>query len=77
MFVCGLPKKSRPSNESPGFVILPDAGAAEARAIGLELGISAVLGLMGGAGVSSPNKSTLGGGCLIGGGGCWGAEAIL
>lgn len=69
LFVCGLPKKSKPSNESPGFVVLPDAGATGALGTGLELGISAVFGLIGGAGVSSPNKSMVGTGCLVGGGG--------
>jgi hypothetical protein len=62
-FDCELPKKSRPSNESPGLVGLVAAGAAGVLVTGFELGISAVLGLTGGVGVSSPNRSTLGAGC--------------
>jgi hypothetical protein len=58
-FDCELPKKSRPSNESPGLVDLVAAGVL---VTDFELGISAVLGLMGGVGVSSPNRSTLGAG---------------
>jgi hypothetical protein len=62
-FDCELPKKSRPSNESPGLVDLVAAGAAGVLVTDFELGISAVLGLMGGVGVSSPNRSRLGAGC--------------
>jgi hypothetical protein len=64
-----LPKKSNPSNESPCLVCLVEAGAAEALATGFELGMSVVLGLTGGTGGSSPNRSMLGAGCR-GGGGC-------
>lgn len=60
---CGLPKKSKPSNESPVFVCLAGAGAAEVLLTGFELGMSVVLGLTGGTGVSSPNRSMLGAGC--------------
>lgn len=66
MLAGALPKKSRPSNESPGLLTLPGGGTA-ALFTDFELGISAVLGLIGGAGVSSPNRSRLGtarrGGC--------------
>lgn len=58
-----LPKKSKPSSESPGLVCLVDAGAADAPVTGFELGMSVVLGLAGGTRVSSPNKSILGAGC--------------
>ena len=64
-FDCELPKKSRPSNESPGLVGLVAAGAAGVLVIDFELGISAVLGLMGGVGTSSPNRSMLGAGCRV------------
>ena len=72
-FDCELPKKSRPSNESPGLVDLVATGAAGVLVIDFELGRSAVLGRMGGVGVSSPNRSTLGAGCRA----AWGCEAIL
>jgi hypothetical protein len=64
-FDCELPKKSRPSNESPGLVGLVTTGAAGVLVTDFELGISAVLGLMGGVGVSSPNRSMLGAGCRV------------
>ena len=69
-FDCALPKKSKPSKESPGLFGLVDAGAAVVLFTGLELGMSVVLGLTGATGVSSPNRSKLGAGCRDGGGGC-------
>ena len=68
-FDCELPKKSNPSSESPGLVDLAGAGAAKLLFTGLPLGMSVVLGLTGGTGVSSPKRSTLGA-CCRGGSGC-------
>ena len=68
------PKKSRPSRESPGLLCFAGAGGP-AFATGLELGVSVVLGLIGGAGMSSPNRSMVGAACRCGCG-CCGAEEI-
>ena len=65
---CGLPKKSKPSNESPGRVGLATAGAAVVLFTGFDLETSVVLGLAGTTGVSSPNRSMLGAACRNGGG---------
>ena len=63
-----LPKKSSPSKESPGFCF----GAA-VTAVALTAGraevVSAVLGLTGGMGLSSPKRSMLGVGRCEGCGG--------
>lgn len=64
-----FPKKSRPSKESPGLVVFAEVGAAGNLSAGFELGISAVLGRIGGAGASSPNKSMVGAACRVTGGG--------
>lgn len=50
----GLPKKSRPSNESAAFACL---GREVAFGGAVRLGTSVVLGLAGGSG-TSPNRST-------------------
>ena len=60
-----LPKKSKPSNESPGFVCFVAVGAAR----GCGRTLSVVLGLAGGEGASSPNRSMFGAGFLAAGGG--------
>lgn len=59
----GPPKKSKPSNESPGFCCLGGAAVAFGRG-GRVVGGSVVLGRAGGVG-TSPNRSTFGVGCDI------------
>ena len=53
-----MPKKSSPSKDSPGLFCLGGGGTA-VLACGLD-GISVVLGLAGGSGVSSPKRSMAG-----------------
>jgi len=66
--VCAPPKKSNPSNESPGFVCLGGAGST-LEGSGLLVGGSVVLGRGGPEMLSSPNRSIFGCGCFRRGGG--------
>lgn len=59
----GPPKKSRPKRESAGFDDL--GGGAVLDGKGRVLGVSVVLGLAGGAGMS-PNMSTCGAALVVG-----------
>lgn len=56
---CELPKKSKPSKESAGFVFFGGApGARKGKGGGRPIGASVVLGRAGGDRVSSLNRST-------------------
>ena len=57
VFAAGPPKKSIPKSESEAFVCLGAGGSLGGG--GRELGVSVVLGLAGGSGMS-PNKSICG-----------------
>jgi hypothetical protein len=63
------PKKSSPRRESCGFAACFGAGAAGPVRVGLPLGMSAVLGLIGGGlGLKSSNRFTFAAGLGCGGG---------